>query len=60
MKKLHITITRMLPGEKSRLRLEMNAVVISQAGDDKSIAEMLLEAEMHGNDGQARIHIDGA
>lgn len=60
MDKFHITVTKRLPSGKSQLRIEMDAVVTSQAGDDKSVAQMLLEAEMHGNSGPAKIHIDEA
>ena len=60
MRKLHITVTKTLLSGKSQLRIEMDAVVTNQAGDDEAITEMLLEAEMHGNSGLARIHLDSA
>ena len=56
MKKLDITISQRQPDGK-KIMVEGEMKVKTQVGTDEEIAEMLLEAEQHGNDGGARVHI---
>ena len=37
--------------------LEFHGVVDTMIGDIKEVAEVVLEGEMHGNDGKTRVHI---
>lgn len=60
MKKLKIrvmgvdTTTVMKP---KRVYIEAVGEIKEQYGTDEELARMLLESEMHGNDGKSRIHI---
>jgi len=60
MKKLKIrimgvdTTTVMKP---KKVYIEAEADIKEQYGSEEELGRMLLEAEMHGNDGKSRIHI---
>ena len=56
MKDLHLKITKRL-GDGRLLILEAKAQITDQEGTDEEIAKMLLEAEMHYNEGRARLHL---
>ena len=56
MQKVSLTIQqRQIDGSTVIVRTE--GKVVEQKGTDEEIADMLLEAEMHGNDGKARVHL---
>jgi len=54
--KVKIRVTKLIPGGQ-RLDINIEGQITHQAGHDEAIVQMLLEAEQHGNDGAARIHI---
>lgn len=56
MKRLTLKITQNDPGSDP-ISIEMDCYVTKQQGEDHLIAAMLLEAEQHGNDGKARVHL---
>lgn len=56
--KLRIGLTiqqRQLDGKL--VKVEFGGLATNVEGTKEQIAKMLLEAEMHGNDGKARLHI---
>lgn len=56
MHKLSITVQQR-HGDGSIVLVKAEGKVVEQKGTDEQLYEALLEAEMHGNAGKARVHI---
>lgn len=58
MRKLTISIYQQHPVHlNTPTKVVLHCVVLEQTGTESEIGAMLLEAEMHGNLGKARIHV---
>ena len=56
MEKFSIYVQRRMH-DGSLVFVKAEGEIVEQKGSDKQVAEVLLEAEMHGNAGKSRVHI---
>ena len=57
--RIGVTIQQRQP-DGGMVKVQFGGVATSVEGTPQQIADMLLEAERHGNDGKSRIHISVA